>query len=382
MLVRRRLRVAIGISLLTSVCSLQTGLAEAQTEAPADPADPAAPVADPALPAAPAGEAAPAATDPAPASEPAPAEAQPSVESAPVMAEPAPPAEAPKPKPPPYSLPWQLRPAAAATVIRSDTTFASYDPALGTEERGLTVASMLLGSYKLTKEFAPLVRLGIVSNSPPDGAAVSDSATVFLNPVIGGTYVLNPIPELRVALFLGLALPFGGGSGDSPEPASAQALARGVLARSAMDNAMFATNYMTPFPGIGVAYVKSGLTVQAEATLLQLIRVRGGDHPTDSKDDMRTNFTSGLHVGYFLIPALSLGAELRYQRFLKHNVLDDAPDGDTRKDNLTAAIGPRVHIQLGETTWFRPGVSYTMALDDPMDADKYRIVQLDLPFAF
>src|SRR5689334_23299846 len=38
-------------------------------------------------------------------------------------------AEPPKPKPPPYSLPFQLRPASAATVIRSDTAFAFYKPA-------------------------------------------------------------------------------------------------------------------------------------------------------------------------------------------------------------------------------------------------------------
>src|SRR5262249_46575433 len=75
------------------------------------------------------------------------------------------PAAAP-PAPPPYSLPWQLRPAAIGTVVRSDTAFAFYKPAT---EGGSTVASMLAGTYKLTPEFAPLVRLGVVSNSPRSG---------------------------------------------------------------------------------------------------------------------------------------------------------------------------------------------------------------------
>src|SRR6187397_977069 len=58
---------------------------------------------------------------------------------------------APAPPPPPYSIPWQLRPAAAATVVRSDTAMAFYEnPATG--ESGTTVASMLLGSYKITPE--------------------------------------------------------------------------------------------------------------------------------------------------------------------------------------------------------------------------------------
>src|SRR5689334_15864953 len=92
---------------------------------------------------------------------------------------PADPAAAPAPPPPPYSLPWQLRPVVAATVIRSDTALAFYENPMSGES-GSTVASMLLGSYKVTPELAPLVRLGVVSNSPPDGAG--DSAVNFLNP--------------------------------------------------------------------------------------------------------------------------------------------------------------------------------------------------------
>src|ERR1041384_439996 len=76
---------------------------------------------------------------------------------------------APKPKPPPYSLPWQLRPAVVANVIRSDTTFAFYKDAAG-KESGSTVASMLLASYKVTEELAPMVRVGVVQNSPPHAA--------------------------------------------------------------------------------------------------------------------------------------------------------------------------------------------------------------------
>src|SRR5688572_17197511 len=96
------------------------------------------------------------------------------------------PITAPPPSPkPPYSLPFQLRPAAAATVLRTDTSFAFYDDPVADAE-GTTVASTLLASYKVTDELAPLVRVGMVSNSPPAGAV--DGATGFLNPVLGATY--------------------------------------------------------------------------------------------------------------------------------------------------------------------------------------------------
>ena len=367
-------------------CVLSFVSAAARAQAPETEPSPATPGTE-AAPSTAAPEAPPPAL-PDSAAPPTPATAEPPppappVESAPVevAAADAPP-DAPAPKPPPYSLPWQLRPVAAATVIRSDTAVAFYkNPSASPDDSsGTVIASMLLASLKLTPNFAPLLRLGIASNSPPTG----DSATVFLNPVLGATYVLDPKAPLRVGLFLGLALPLGPG-GDTIEPEDAAALGAGVFARSAMDNAMFATNYLTPFPGVGVAYVKDGLTVQGEATFLFLTRVRGGDHPVDSQDDLRVNFTTGLHVGYFFIPVLSAGAEIRYQRFLKHNVLSDLPDDDPNKaniDSLTFAVGPRLHFKLDETIWFRPGVAFAMGLDDPMSDREYKIVQIDLPLSF
>jgi hypothetical protein len=291
-----------------------------------------------------------------------------------------PPVEATPPPAPPYSLPWQLRPAAIATVLRSDTAFAFYEnPVSG--ESGSTVASMLLGSYKVTPEFAPLVRLGVVSNSPPDaGAMPAESAFNFINPVVGGTYMLKLSPDFRLALFLGLTVPIGGGGGDMPDPANAAANRAGILARSAMDNAMFAVDYFTVFPGVGLAYVNHGLTVQVEATLLQLFRVKGDAIPAN--DSSRTNLTAGLHVGYFFIPELSAGAELRHQRWLSTPTPIKGPQEDTLRDTSTFAIGLRAHFKLSDTMWLRPGLAYARAIDDPMDALKYNIVQLDVPLVF
>lgn len=71
--------------------------------------------------------------------------------------------------------------------------------------------------------------------------------------MLGGTYLVKLSPDFKLALFLGLTVPIGGGGGDAPDPANAQANGRGILARSAMDNAMFAVDYSTIFPGVGFA---------------------------------------------------------------------------------------------------------------------------------
>ncbi|HEV8247134.1 MAG TPA: hypothetical protein VGP93_15260 [Polyangiaceae bacterium] len=244
---------------------------------------------------------------------------------------------------------------------------------------------MLLASYKVTDELAPMVRLGIVSNSPPDTVAPAPpakSATGFLNPVVGATYAIKLSPELKLALFLGLTIPVGSGGGDSPKPEAAAANAAGIRARSAMDNAMFAVNDFTVFPGVDFAFVSGGFTAQVEATLFQLTRVRGD---AVQKDSSKTNFTTGLHLGYFLTTFLSLGAEIRHQRWLstpKTIQGNPAYSESTLRDTTTFAVGPRFHIKLGEKVWLRPGVAFAMPLDDPMKDSKYKIVQIDIPVAF
>lgn len=290
-----------------------------------------------------------------------------------------PPADAPAPKAPPYSLPFQLRPVAPGNVVRSDTAFAMYENAAG--EGGTAVASMLLASYKVTPNLAPLVRLGIAQNSPPDAPAGTmppppESGVSFLNPVLGAIFAPELPKPLKLGLFLGVTLPIGTGGGDDPDPAQAAANAAGIPARSAFDNAMFAVNYLTVFPGVDFAYVDAGLTLQAEVTVFQLLKTRG----PDAADDSNTNFTGGLHAGYFLIPELSLGAEIRHQRWL--STPTPVESNEDLRDTTTFAVGPRVHLKLGETMWLRPALAFAMPLDKPMSDSKHKIIQLDLPFAF
>lgn len=289
-------------------------------------------------------------------------------------ADPSPEPAQPAAPPPPYSLPWQLRPAVAATVVRSDTVLALYkDPATG--KGGSTVASTLLFSYKVTPEFAPLIRLALLDNSP----AAGKGSTTLANPAFGFTYAAKLSASIRMAAFLGLTLPVGGGGGNDADPVDAATARSGVLARSAMDNALFAVNDLTVFPGVDIAYVANNLTVQVEATLLQLTRARG---ERVQKDGARTNFTAGLHVGYFVLPMLSLGAEIRHQRWLSTPAAVAADKTGALRDTSTFALGVRYHQKIGQSMWLRPGVAYARGIDNPMADQGYNNIQLDIPFAF
>ncbi len=297
-----------------------------------------------------------------------------------VPAEPAPVADAPQAtpaNPPPYSLPWQLRPVAPANVLRLDTSYGFYKNAA--DKSGSALVTSLLGSYKILPDLALIARVGLVSNSPPSAPAPApQSASNFLNPVLAGLYGIKLSPDFKLGLFLGVTLPIGSGGGAVPDVSKGNANAAGISTRSAFDNAMFAVNYFTVFPGVDFAYVHGGFTAQVEATIFKLTRTRGAPN----QDSNNTNFTTGLHVGYFIIPQLSVGAEIRHQRWLSTPAGVKADKTDSVRDTTTFAIGPRLHFKLSDKTWFRPGVSLTLPIDDPMKKAEYKIVQLDLPFSF
>jgi hypothetical protein len=153
-----------------------------------------------------------------------------------------------------------------------------------------------------------------------------------------------------------------------------------------MDNAMFAVNYFTAIVGGDIAYVDHKLTLQAEATLFQLLRAHGDDAGGASSDAARTNSTFGIHAGYFVLPYLSLGAELRYQRWL--STVTQISNGaktdiaDSSKDTMTVAIGPRAHFALGKGMFLRPGLSYSRGLDQPLTTSSYNVLQIDVPVVF
>jgi hypothetical protein len=158
------------------------------------------------------------------------------------------------------------------------------------------------------------------------------------------------------------------------------------------DDAMFAVNYLTPMVGGDFAYVSHGFTAQVEATLQELIRVRGCNSAS-ALDQFRTNAALGLHLGYFIGSHFSLGSDLRYQRWLSHPTTLNAATGaqvplsDRNMDTVTLAAGLRLHFGFGKHTSIRPGVSIMRGFDGrafaaPLVAAQTTAVQLDLPVAF
>ncbi len=290
-----------------------------------------------------------------------------------VLAPPSASAQPSPPPPPPYSLPWLLRPATTATVVRLDTTVAFHEDATSGAS-GHTLVESLIASRKVSARLAPLFRLSWVRLSLPDGSR-EPSGRAFSNPLAGLSYVRPLAGPWRLSLFGATTVPIGQGGGDAPDPGAAAAIARGIPARSAMDNALFAVNYWTVIGGVGAARVTRVATLQAEATVLQLVRVRGAS----TQDGSRTNLTLGLHAGHFLTPRVSLGGELRLQRWMT----DAAPvrANPQARETVTAAFGPRFHFKWGKR-WVRPGLSYTQALDHPLDTQHYRMLQIDVPVVF
>ncbi len=287
------------------------------------------------------------------------------------LAQTPPPANAPAPAP--YSLPWQLRPAAVANTVRLDTSAGFWRN--GAPDSGNTEVVGVIASRRLSSRVALVGRVSFIDNNPPSTSG-ERAGTAVSNPLLGATFLRMRPGGLRQSLFVAATAPIGSGGGEPPQIAKTTALSRAIATRSAMDNALFAVNYFTLIGGASLARVTHGATIQAEATVLQLFRVRG----PESQDKRRTNFTAGLHLGRSFKPSFSAGAELRYQRWLTNA----APVRANRqaREILTFAVGPRFHFKLGGTKWIRPGLSLTLPLDEPLSGQRYRIVQFDIPVSF
>ncbi|MFO0547126.1 MAG: hypothetical protein U0271_01995 [Polyangiaceae bacterium] len=287
--------------------------------------------------------------------------------SQPPASAPPPTAEKPKPAPkPPYSLPWQLRPVLPVSAIRLDSSFAIQDAAFSS-------AYLLTGSYRPIPELSIMARLAVTQNNPDK----ADAGAAFVNPAVGVTVGGTLVKYIRMSGFVGVTIPVGMGGGDEPDPAILAARSSGVYTRCAMDNALFAVNDLTIFPGFDFAVVADKFTMQFELTLLELIRVRG---EAAQPDEFKTNLTMGVHAGYYFIPQFSVGAELRHQRWLTTPAAVAA--NPALRNTTSFAVGPRGHFQLAETIWIHPGLAYTMGVDDPMLEKGYKIIQVDIPVTF
>lgn len=263
--------------------------------------------------------------------------------------------------PAPYSLPWSLRPAVLPNVIRVDSAIATSEVA----------ASVLTLGVKATPRLGVLARLPFAIGKGETGVT-----GVTGNLLIGVLYSPKLIAPLRLGLFAGYVVPLGMGGGNRPSGAG-KLLRPASLARSAMDNALFASNYTTVAAGASFAYVDHGLTAQVEATVYEAFRVQGERAQAETT---KTNLTTGAHLGYALTSWLVPSGELRYQSWL--STPKDVSRNEALRDSLTVAVGLRTRIPLGDSVEMRPGVAYVQPIDAPMTTEKLQIVVIDFPFVF
>jgi len=284
-----------------------------------------------------------------------------------------------------YSLPWQLRPVTIGTLARVDSVASVFNDAQGNLDEA--VATFVTAQYQVNRNWAAVVRLAFVGNDAP-GEATDGSS--FANPLVGATYA-RPVGPYRLALFGGTTLPLGTGGGDAPNIRAAKTNAASSTARPA-DDVMFAVNYMAAIAGADLAYVNHGLTAQAEATLLQLVRARG-ENGIGATDPFRTEAAVGLHLGYFIGSHVSLSGDLHHRRWLSHPTTQSAATGarvalfDGEMASTTVAVGPRLHFRVGKQSCIRPGVSLVRGLDArgfdaPLLTARTTAVQVDIPVMF
>lgn len=263
---------------------------------------------------------------------------------------------------PPPSLPWMMRPTVAGTTVRLDTSIAKFDG-------GLSAVFIAGGTYRIIPDLALGTRIGGITWSEGDR-----SATAFINPALFALWTPQWNLPVRLSFSAAIVLPIGQGGSVSADPDIKAATGAGLMNRSAMDNALFQTSYFTVIGGTGLSWHGHGVTLAAEATVLQLIRVY--DVPSDAA---RTNLTTGIHAGWTFWGPLNVSTELHYQRWL--STPQPVHMDPSRRDQWTWLVGLRATFAAGPVK-LRPGFSYTLPLDAPMSRLGYHVFQIDLPIVF
>ena len=271
-----------------------------------------------------------------------------------------------------------MRPAIAPTLARIESS-------VGIRNDGVAAATLFTaGEAIVPATVGYYVRFGMTNSSlTSTNAEVNNAtATAISNPLLMLLYTPELIKGLRLSVLAACTLPVGTGGGNMPSALPASSIATGIPTRSAMDNALFAVNYATPILGLGLALIKWKFTFQAEATVLQLIRVHG-ESTRAASDAMRTNFTSGLSVGYLVHPLLTASAELHYQHWLSAPNLLSPPNGVAPAPNqLSFEVGVRTNIALSRTILARPGLSFGMGIGGAMADRDYKVIHIDFPITF
>ena len=229
-----------------------------------------------------------------------------------------------------------------------------------------TLLMVLSGSYDFTAWLSSFVRLGWVRNAPSNAEAASGIA----NPALGFTGQVPFGKHVKVGGVAGATLPLGSGGGNTPHPAALKAWVSSVD----WGGAMFAVDHVDVFGGLKASYSLDRFTLQVESTLHQLGRVRG--EAVDPIGAAATVTGSQATASCAILPALSLSSGLAETRFWNTpKAIRDSPD--SRVDYFFI-VGASLDLRLARGIGFTPGLLYARALDLPLRAEKFQVVELDL----
>ena len=281
--------------------------------------------------------------------------------------------------PTPYALPFLLRGTNPANSLRIEGTYSSYETSPN-DENGFIHIYTLSASKKLSPSLAIYSKIA-VAHINPNGQY--ENSIIYSNPLIGVLNNAQLAENFKFSMSLGVTAPIGSGGGNDANSSVRTANGIAQLSRSAMENSLYASNYIAIIPGVDFTYLRNDFQIQFESTLFQLLRVNG---ERLDKDKYRTNVTIGLGAGYHANAQLSLLSELRYQRWINNDTVEKSTSPAI--DNLSLGIGPRFTFKLSKIT-LKPAISYTQSIYGTLSNSKrssntkdYKTITLDLPLIF
>lgn len=260
-----------------------------------------------------------------------------------------------------YDWTFRARPVEVASFARLDMGMQTSSEEDGSRHAyGMT--QLFSVGIAATEWLVPFVRGGWAFSHD----VVDAEGSIFANLELGASAIARISREVRVGGHLSVFLPVGSGQGGTLGPEQ-RAQSEGVRTRMGIDAPIFTTSYLGFAGAISVAYVHEGLSAQLELGLEPLARTAG------LGDDAALAVMGAVHVGYFVIPELSLAVELTHHQWAFQRPTNGAPP-----DAITSVlVGARAHATIGSVA-VRPGVSYSRALGGFMEAADYHVLQLDL----
>jgi len=194
-------------------------------------------------------------------------------------------------------------PAAAATVVRSDTAFAKYETRIQRRLHSrLDASRQLQGTWhrgQVGRARAPGSASQFVNDSPPS-SVTAGGGFAFVNPLLGATYAVPLGAGVRAAFFLA-APSRSAWAAETRRTKDWSTHVRQPGRTSQMDNSLFRGQRLCAHSRRGRPWWARGSPCSGGDTIPALA-VRGEKAQQEAS---KTNFTFRRSRGYFFVPELS-----------------------------------------------------------------------------